>query len=136
MCLDLAGKKSVPRASVQNTFSSAEYNEDRLSSIKKKFIISIITVTLSTDLEEILHSTSKMVFQKVSNKSSEVGKKCKMRKELSNFREELQNNYLKRHFLNYGPIHFKIAFLCIQIFSKGNCPFQYFFFFRTIYDLI
>lgn len=63
---------------------------------KKKSHYFIITVTLPNNLKEILLSTSKMVFQKVSNKSSKVGKKQNEERELSNFREELKNNYLTR----------------------------------------
>lgn len=56
---------------------------------------------MPTDIEEILHLPPKMVFWNVSNKSSEVGKRQNEKQELSNFRKELRNNYLIRHFLNY-----------------------------------
>lgn len=106
MGLDLAGKKSILRASIKILFFPQK------NIIKKglgrffKFHYFNITVTLSIDLKEILPSTSKIVFWKVSNKSSEVGKKQNEEKELSNFREWLRNNYLIKHFFNYGPTHF------------------------------
>lgn len=73
-----------------------------------------ISVTLVTDLEEILLSISRMVFQKVNKKSSEVCKKQNEKRELSNFREASGDNYKA------------FSQLLTHIFSNNTCIFKYF----------
>lgn len=90
-----------------------------LASLKKKSHYFNITVTLPNNLKEILLSTSKMVFQKVSNKSSKVGKNQNEERELSNFKEGLRSNHLIRHFSLLLPYPFsKNIFVYSNIFQK------------------
>lgn len=115
----MAVKKSILRASVQNTFLLRNIIKKVLAALKKIHYFNI-TVTLATDLEEILLSISWMVFQKVNNKSSEVGKKENEKRELPNFREASRDNYLIRYFLNYWPNYCQLLTFSNNIFVYLN----------------